>query len=120
EDPDCADHRCLAPAPDGWSGPLWLYDGDPAAAPDCAAVFLDAGTDLVPEDAQCSACACPDPVQGAACAKGSVSLHASPSCVTYLGSASLSACSGTVSSGVAAANIPATTVTGTCGPPSPQ
>jgi hypothetical protein len=122
-DPDCGDHRCAEPAPPGWSGPFWLYEGDPAAAPPCAAPAYVGYADLAPEEAQCSPCTCSGAPMNATCTKGSVGLFSATACSSALGSASLGspgACVGAGVTNVASALIPATIVAGACGPASPQ
>jgi hypothetical protein len=52
---------CAAPAPVGWTGPLALYDGNPANAPSCASGthgVLSAFADLDAGPAACPGCTC--------------------------------------------------------------
>lgn len=58
-DPACAAYGCAAPAPDGWVGPVALYEDTPAA-PSCPTGFtaaVDSNGGLNAPDAQCT-CSC--------------------------------------------------------------
>lgn len=63
-DADCSNFACVA-APDGWEGPVALYDGSSGTAPDCPPELpdfvADGLADPVQEDASCEACTCAAP-----------------------------------------------------------
>lgn len=67
-----AGHSCVADAPDGWNGPLFVYDGDESQVPDCPAAMnvarVDAHRGFRGENGTdtCSACSC-RPANGATC-----------------------------------------------------
>lgn len=77
-DTDCGEHACVPLAPEGWTGPVALYDGPTASAPSCGGAFpmaaYEGHDDLVPEPASCTACACAAPV--ASCELAPLELHA--------------------------------------------
>lgn len=64
EDQDCGPlYACAAPVPDGWGGPVVVYEG-PEPAPDCSAspgfpvLVGEASSGLVAPPAVCPACSC--------------------------------------------------------------
>lgn len=63
------DGACVSPAPSGWTGPFFVYDGPPSSAPPCPAELpkqVLAGHDELqpPDGAQCDACTCGGPSGG--------------------------------------------------------
>lgn len=85
DDEDCApDFECVAPAPEGWIGPVALFKGPSSEAPACPTELPDSIyqglADLVDEPAQCSACSCDPTGVNVNCSLASVEAYAQPNC----------------------------------------
>jgi hypothetical protein len=95
-DPDCSSMYCVPAAPDGWSGPIALYDGSRGDVPaECPLGFsfeaYRGGDDLAWSPQECE-CGCGAP-EGAACSAPRVSMWldarcAGPPTVTAIASTS--------------------------------
>lgn len=61
-DAECVERLCVPTAPDGWSGPAHLFEGDPAEAPGCTGEMesqvLSGGTEPLQQALSCSVCGC--------------------------------------------------------------
>lgn len=86
-DPACAAYSCVGSAPASWTGPVVLYDGDPALVPACPPehpmMAYQGHGDLVPEPAVCGACTCAAPP--ATCAPKALTLGGDAACGSTVG-----------------------------------
>jgi hypothetical protein len=87
QDDDCQPYyQCLAPVPEGWQGPIALWEGS-ETSPSCTqAGYYPVGIGVVgtraistPEPSTCPTCTC-EPAQGATCTTVEVSYHNAPDC----------------------------------------
>lgn len=86
DDEDCSpDFECVAPAPEGWIGPVALYKGPSAEAPACPAELPDSiykgYADLANEPAQCGPCACGEAGVNVFCSLSQIEAYEEPLCV---------------------------------------
>lgn len=83
EDDDCADFGCVAPPPEGWSGPVGFWTGRAGSTvpscPDGWSMQLELFDGMVAPPASCAACDC-GPATGGACSMPTTTVYDTQNC----------------------------------------
>jgi hypothetical protein len=91
--PECGEGVCVPAVPSGWYGPILLFHGAPALAPECTGYLnktvFEGGTVPLQERLRCSACTCQE-TSGAECA-ALVTTYSDASCTTQTSAGNVTA-----------------------------
>jgi hypothetical protein len=109
-DPDCSPgYACVAAAPAGWTGPVELFDGDPAGlVPGCGGAFatqaFQGSRGLTCDVAMCSGCSCGSP-ENVSCVTVGTVLQGATQCIQGTTVTATAACSNVSNFGSGAINF---------------